>query len=43
MVERDVAEGYVSLEKAKEEYGVVFDPETFKVNLEATKKLRGKF
>jgi N-methylhydantoinase B len=43
MVERDVIEGYVSLERAKEDYGVVIDPETLKVDLEATEKLRGQF
>jgi N-methylhydantoinase B/oxoprolinase/acetone carboxylase alpha subunit len=42
MVENDVLEGYVSLEKAKEDYGVVIDPKTFKVDREATKKLRGQ-
>jgi len=30
----------VSLEKAKEYYGVVIGPKTFKVDMEATKKLR---
>ena len=40
MVERDVIEGYVSLEKAKAEYGVVINPETLKLDIEATKKLR---
>ncbi|MFH1487654.1 MAG: hydantoinase B/oxoprolinase family protein [Pseudomonadota bacterium] len=40
MVERDVIEGYVSLEKAKEDYGVVMNPETMKVDMEATKRLR---
>jgi len=42
IVERDVIEGYVSLERAKEDYGVRIDPKTLKVNMEATKKLRGK-
>jgi len=42
MVERDVIEGYVSTEGAGEDYGVVADPKTFKVDLEATKKLRGR-
>lgn len=42
MVERDVLEGYVSLEKAREDYGVVIDPKTLKVDTEATKKLRGQ-
>ncbi len=39
-VERDVREGYVSLEKARQEYGVVFHPETLKVDEEETRKLR---
>ena len=42
MVENDVKDGYVSLEKAKEDYGVVIDPKTFKVNMEATRKLRSQ-
>jgi len=40
MVERDVLEGYVSIEKAKEDYGVIVDPKTLRVELEATKRLR---
>ncbi|MFN3533981.1 MAG: hydantoinase B/oxoprolinase family protein, partial [Desulfatiglandales bacterium] len=40
MVEEDVREGYVTLEKAKEDYGVVIDPVTLKVDLGMTKKLR---
>jgi N-methylhydantoinase B len=40
MVERDVMEGYISLEKAKEDYGVVINPETTKVDGEKTRKLR---
>jgi len=40
MVERDVMEGYVSLERAKEDYGVVINPETRKVDEEKTRKLR---
>jgi N-methylhydantoinase B/oxoprolinase/acetone carboxylase alpha subunit len=39
-VERDVIEGYVSLEKAKEDYRVVVDPNTMKVNHEETRKRR---
>jgi N-methylhydantoinase B len=39
-VERDVIEGYVSIESAREDYGVVIDPETGKVDLIATQKLR---
>jgi len=40
MVENDVLEGYVSLEKAKEDYGVVIDPVTLKVDKQATQNLR---
>jgi len=40
MLETDVREGYVSLEKAREYYGVVIDPKTLKVDMEATRKLR---
>jgi N-methylhydantoinase B len=40
MVARDVIEGYVSPEKAKEDYGVVVDTETMTVDTEATKELR---
>jgi N-methylhydantoinase B len=42
MVERDVIEGYVSIERAKQDYDVVIDPKTFRVDPEATKKLRGR-
>jgi N-methylhydantoinase B len=42
IVEKDVIEGYVSLEKAKEDYGVVIDPKTFKVDIEGTKRLRSQ-
>ena len=41
LVESDVANGYVSVEKAKEDYGVVIDPETMKSDPEETAKLRG--
>jgi N-methylhydantoinase B len=40
MVERDVAEGYVSLERAGQDYGVIINPKTMKVDKEATRKLR---
>jgi N-methylhydantoinase B len=40
LVESDVADGYVSVEKAKEDYGVVIDPETMKSDPEETAKLR---
>lgn len=42
MVQTDVAEGYVSIEKARDEYGVVIDPATLKLNKDATRALRGK-
>jgi len=38
---KDVQNGFVSIEKAKEDYGVVIDSVTFQVNGEETKKLRG--
>jgi N-methylhydantoinase B len=40
MVQEDVIQGYVSLEKAKEDYGVVIDPATMKADLAATEELR---
>ena len=40
LVERDVAEGYVSLESARDDYGVVIDPSTMKVDVPATDELR---
>ena len=40
MVESDVINGYVSLGKAKEDYGVIIDPKTVKLDLEATQRLR---
>ena len=39
-VESDVMEGYVSLEKAREDYGVIINPKTMKVDEEATRKTR---
>ena len=39
-VERDVQYEYVSIEKAKTDYGVVITPDTLKLDLEATQKLR---
>lgn len=41
-VEKDVLYGYVSIEKAKQDYGVVIDPETLTFNLTATLQLRKK-
>jgi N-methylhydantoinase B len=40
MVREDVIQGYVSLEKAKEDYGVVIDSATMKADLAATEELR---
>jgi len=40
MVESDVIEGYVSLERAREDYGVIIDPKTMKADEEATRRVR---
>ncbi len=37
---KDVRNGFISIEKAREDYGVVIDPKTFKVDMEKTKSLR---
>lgn len=39
---KDVRNGFVSIEKAKEDYGVVIDPLTYRVNEEETRGLRGQ-
>ncbi len=39
-VERDVQYGYVSIEKAKQDYGVIIDPDSLKADLTATLNLR---
>ena len=39
---RDVIDGYVSLAKAREEYGVVIDETTMNVEGQATQELRNK-
>ncbi len=39
-VEADVVNGYVSIEKAREDYGVVIDPATLKVDTAETDKIR---
>jgi N-methylhydantoinase B len=41
-VEQDVRNGYVSIENAREEYGVVVDPIKLKVDLEETRKARSE-
>ena len=40
LVERDVADGYISVDRAQADYGAVMDPGTMKVDQEASKKLR---
>jgi N-methylhydantoinase B len=42
IVASDVMEGYVGLESARTDYGVVINPETYEVDEKETKKLRGK-
>ncbi len=42
-VQEEVRNEIISVEKAKEDYGVVIDPVTFKVDVEATRALRGSF
>ena len=42
LIEKDIRDGKVTIEKAKEDYKVVIDPKTLKVDVEATKKLRGE-
>jgi len=39
-VEQDVINGYVSVAGARDDYGVVIDPNSLKINPEATKNLR---
>jgi N-methylhydantoinase B len=40
MVQEDVIQGYVSIEKAREDYGVLIDPGTMRVDPGATEELR---
>jgi N-methylhydantoinase B len=39
-VGRDVINGYISVEQARQDYGVVIAPDTFEIDAEATQKLR---
>ena len=39
-VEQDVFNEYVSVERAREDYGVAIDPKTLKVDLKETQKIR---
>ena len=41
LVRKEVKNGIISVKKAKEEYGVVIDPETFEINWDETNKIRG--
>jgi N-methylhydantoinase B len=40
LVQEDVVQGYVTAERAREDYGVVIDARTMKVDLAATNELR---
>ncbi len=40
-VREEVRNGIISVEKARDDYGVVIHPETFEVDLEATLAIRG--
>jgi N-methylhydantoinase B len=42
LVAADVQDGYVSPERAREDYGVELDPETGQARVEGTNKLRGQ-
>lgn len=42
LVAQEVKNGILSLEKAREDYGVIIDPETYEVNLKETEILRKK-
>ena len=39
-VEQDVFNEYISIEKARDDYGVVIDSKTLKVDLKETRKIR---
>jgi N-methylhydantoinase B len=41
-VEKDVYNDYVSIDQARKDYGVVIDPQTLKVDLEETRKIRAQ-
>ena len=42
MVGKEVRNGVISIESAREDYGIVIDPKTNAVNMATTKKLRGR-
>jgi len=39
-VREDVLDGYVSVDGAREDYGVVINPQTLEIDVEGTKTLR---
>jgi N-methylhydantoinase B len=39
-VQDDIIKGYISIRSAEKDYGVVIDPNSFKVDIEATRQLR---
>ena len=41
-VQQDVRDGYMSLDAARKEYGVVINPTTLQVDAKATEKLRSE-
>lgn len=41
-VKEDVKKGYISIERARNTYGVVIDPETLEIDSEKTEKIRAK-
>ena len=43
MVRANVHDELVSIERAEKVYGVVIDPDTLEVDVEATRELRKKF
>jgi N-methylhydantoinase B len=40
LVQRDVLHGYVSIEGARDHYGVVIDPDSMDIDMDATRTLR---
>jgi len=40
LIEKDVIDGYVSIETAKKDYGAVIDPNTMKMDMDASEELR---
>ena len=42
MVLEDVKEGFISVERAKEAYGVVIDEETMEIDMDRTNNIRSK-